>query len=331
MSRTAFSVVLMKARCPFWLHLICQLRSIRWTIAVSSHGCVTCSVCLARFSKGLHRTCLISPGCHRTCLISPDCHRTCLISPGCHRTCLISPGCHRTCLISPGCHRTCLISPGCKCQWSSLFIKEASLRGSSRFSLGPNTLYSGHSVIDESHFWKEVRSSCTHLLMILNFTSLQLHLTSIQWLLTLSSVLSLSGDGGLVIGWSWTTTTRKLFCLDLVEVSACHKITTWELAIMITLFPFNAVFTISGSTLMLLSLWWSMLTTSDVQRISRSEEAALSAISWRQKLLLSWCVRLFSVGWTTTTLCLLTSWWRSGSEGDKQTTLWRNGSDGDRQ
>ena len=75
-----------------------------------------------------------------------------LMSPGCHRTCLMSPGCHRTCLISPGCHRTCLISPDCKCQWSSLFIKEASLRGSPRFSLGPNTLYSGHSIIDESHF-----------------------------------------------------------------------------------------------------------------------------------------------------------------------------------
>ena len=85
-------------------------------------------------------------------LISPGCHRTCLISPGCHRTCLTSPGCHRTCLTSPGCHRTCLISPDCKCQWSSLFIKEASLRGSSRFSLGPNTLYSGHSITDESHF-----------------------------------------------------------------------------------------------------------------------------------------------------------------------------------
>ena len=48
--------VLMKARFPVWLYLICQLRSIRWAIAVSSHGCVTCSAYLARFSKGLHRT-----------------------------------------------------------------------------------------------------------------------------------------------------------------------------------------------------------------------------------------------------------------------------------
>ena len=48
----------------------------------------------------------------------------------------------------------------------------------------------------------------------------------------------------------------------------------------------------SGSTLTLLCLWWSMLTTSVAQHISRSEELALSAISWRRKPLLSWCLLL---------------------------------------
>ena len=44
----------------------------------------------------------------------------------------------------------------------------------------------------------EVGAVITNLLMILNFTSLQLHLTSIHWLRKLSSVLTLSGDGWLM-------------------------------------------------------------------------------------------------------------------------------------
>ena len=97
----------------------------------------------------------------------------------------------------------------------------------------------------------------------------------------------------------------KLFRLDLVKGSACHKITTWELAIMI--FPSKAMSKISGSTLTQLCLWWSILTTSVVQHISRSEDLAVSAISWRRRHLFGWCVLLFSVSWTTATLCSLTS------------------------
>ena len=52
-------------------------------------------------------------------------------------------------------------------------------------------------------------------------------------------------------------------------------------------------------TLTLLCLWWSTLTMSVVQHILRSEELALSTISWWQKLLLSRCVLLFSVSWIT--------------------------------
>ena len=59
MSWTAFSVVLMKARCPFWPYLICKLRSIHCIIAFSSHGCLTCLAYLARISKDFRRTCLI--------------------------------------------------------------------------------------------------------------------------------------------------------------------------------------------------------------------------------------------------------------------------------
>ena len=41
--------------------------------------------------------------------------------------------------------------------------------------------------------------------------------------------------------------------------------------------------------------------------ISRWEGLALCAISWQRKPLLRWCVLLFSVGWTTATLCSLIS------------------------
>ena len=44
------------------------------------------------------------------------------------------------------------------------------------------------------------------------------------------------------------------------------------------------------------------MTTSVVQHISRSEELALSANSWRRKPLPSCCVLVFSVGWTVATL-----------------------------
>ncbi len=43
------------------------------------------------------------------------------------------------------------------------------------------------------------------------------------------------------------------------------------------------------------------------QRILRSEELALFAISWRGKSLFSWCVPSFSVVWTIATLYSLTS------------------------
>ena len=61
---------------------------------------------------------------------------------------------------------------------------------------------------------------------------LRFYLTLIHWLLTLSSVLTLWADRRLETGWSWAMITLKLFWLDLVEGSACYKITTWELAIM---------------------------------------------------------------------------------------------------
>ena len=86
------------------------------------------------------------------------------------------------------------------------------------------------------------RSMCGHH----KFTDdTQLHQSS-DWLLTLSSVLNLSRDGWLVIGWSWTMTKLKLFWLDFVEGSACHRLTTWELAIM--MFPSKALLKIFGFT-----------------------------------------------------------------------------------
>ena len=103
-------------------------------------------------------------------------------------------------------------------------------------------------------------------------------------------------------------TKLKVFWLDIVEGSACHKITIWELAIMT--FPSKAMLKISGSTLTLLTL--SVAKHTD--HISRSAHLEIRRItdclpsqSRRTKPLLSWCVLLFSVGWTVTTLCSLTS------------------------
>jgi len=97
----------------------------------------------------------------------------------------------------------------------------------------------------------------------------------------------------------------KLFWrLDLAGGSACHRITTWELAI--TLVPSKTMFKISASTLPLLCMWWNILTTSIVQHISRSEELAPSAISWRRKPLLSWSV--FFCSQSVGLLQLFASW-----------------------
>ena len=123
--------------------------------------------------------------------------------------------------------------------------------------------------------------------MILNFTSIQLHLTIIHWFLTLSSVLTMLGDWWLVIGWSWTVamTKLKLFRMDLVEELACHKITTWELAIMIVI-SFKSRLKISR--FFVLIGWtssWSAVVERDSTRLQRMKEdvGGLSG-SWTVKL-----------------------------------------------
>ena len=55
MSRTAFSVMMMKAGCPFLTYSIFQLRSIRWTTASFSYICMTCLASLARLLSGFRR------------------------------------------------------------------------------------------------------------------------------------------------------------------------------------------------------------------------------------------------------------------------------------
>ena len=67
-------------------------------------------------------------------------------------------------------------------------------------------------------------------------------------------------------------TKLKLFWLDLVEGSECHKITTWELAVM-TLFS-KAMSKISGSTL---TLTLSMV--KHIDRMSRSVDLVIRRIS----------------------------------------------------
>ena len=97
----------------------------------------------------------------------------------------------------------------------------------------------------------------------------------------------------------------KLLWLDLVGGSVCHKITTCEFSVM----PFlsKAMSKVSGFKLTPPCIWRSILTTQVAQRISRSEELALFAISWRGKPLFSWCAPSFSVVWTIATLYSLTS------------------------
>ena len=134
------------------------------------------------------------------------------------------------------------------------FVAVLEFAFSSRFYLGQYSLPCAFNHRLKSFL--KVGAVITNSLMILNFTSLQPHLTFVHWMLMLSSALTLLGDRRLVIGWSWTMTKLKLFWLDLAERSACHKMTTWELAVMT--FPSKAMLKISGSTLMLLCLWWSI-------------------------------------------------------------------------
>ena len=93
--------------------------------------------------------------------------------------------------------------------------------------------------------------------------------------------------------------------MDLVGGSVCHKIAIWELTVMI--FLSKAMSKASGFTLTPTCLWQSILTTLVVQRILRSEELALFAISWRGKPLFSWCAPSFSVVWTIVTFYSCTS------------------------
>ena len=127
------------------------------------------------------------------------------------------------------------------------------------------------------------QGKCNHhnLLTTLNFTNHKLHLTFIHWFTTSSSVLILFGVGWLAIDWRYTMIKLKLLWSDLVGGSLCHKIAIWELAVMISLS--KAMSKASGFTLTLRCLWLIILTTLVIQRILRSEELALFAISWRGK------------------------------------------------
>ena len=79
----------------------------------------------------------------------------------------------------------------------------------------------------------------------------------------------------------------------------------WQ-RIMCFFLPFSSIICFLYWWKIKISFIWLILTTSVVQHISRSEEWVLSAIAWRRKPRLTLCVLLFSVGWTTATLCSLT-------------------------
>ena len=83
---------------------------------------------------------------------------------------------------------------------SGLVIKEASLRGSSRFCLGPNTLYFVYTATVWHHFSKKVQSSqiCWQHSTSQIISSIWL----IHWFTTPSSMLILLGVGWLAIDWS---------------------------------------------------------------------------------------------------------------------------------
>ena len=85
----------------------------------------------------------------------------------------------------------------------------------------------------------------------------------------------------------------------------CHKKTTCELAVMT--FLSKAISKVLGFALTLPCLLRSILTTIVAQRVLRSEELALFAISRQGKPLLSRCVPSFSVVWTIATRYSLTS------------------------
>ena len=92
----------------------------------------------------------------------------------------------------------------------------------------------------------------------------------------------------------------KLLWLDLIRISVCHKVATWELAVMTFLSKvMSKVFGVYFDA--------TLSIVKHIDHVSHSvyleiEELALFAISWQGKPLLSWCVLLLSVIWTIVTL-----------------------------
>ena len=174
-----------------------------------------------------------------------------------------------------GFHHICLIDSSLSVSMVGPFHKRIFIMGFLRvLSWAQYSLLCIHSHCLTS-FLKD-SAITTNLLTTLNFTNYQLHLTFIHWFTTSSCVLILLGVGWLAIDWSQTMIKLKLLWLDLVGGSVCHKIAIWELAVRIFL---SKVSKASGFTMTLPCLWQSILTTIVVQRILRSEELALFAIS----------------------------------------------------
>ena len=111
--------------------------------------------------------------------------------------------------------------------------------------------------------------------------------------------------------WRWMPCNRlnlnnekkkklKLLWLDLIRISVCHKVATWELAVMTFLSKvMSKVFGVYFDA--------TLSIVKHIDHVSHSvyleiEELALFAISWQGKPLLSWCVLLLSVIWTIVTL-----------------------------